>query len=128
MPTKDAFIKDSLTSSFVLVGAGMIFIQLLALGALPVEPAEPWNKVFHGIAYAALTLLLWIGTDGRWPRLVLGAVVLTAIGDELRQSLNPARSADTLDFAVAALAAGATATLLFAKTGAKKPCAESSAR
>jgi VanZ family protein len=92
-----------------------VVAQIFTLNALPFELVEPWDKVWHFLAYAALTLLLWIATDGRRPALVVGVVMLLGAGDELRQALLPQRTADALDFAADALAAvltGATLLLL----------------
>jgi VanZ family protein len=101
-----------------------VVAQIFTLNALPFELVEPWDKVWHFLAYAALTLLLWIATEGRRPLLVVSGVMLLGAGDELRQALLPARVADGFDFAADALAAGLTgATLLFLQ--GKRPCAES---
>jgi VanZ family protein len=97
-----------------LFGALAVVAQIFTLNALPFELVEPWDKLWHFLAYAALTLLLWIGTDGRRPFLVVTAVMLLGAGDELRQALLPARHADALDFAADAFAAAFTgATLIF---------------
>jgi VanZ family protein len=91
-----------------------VVAQIFTLNALPFELVEPWDKLWHFLAYAALTLLLWIATGGRRPFAVVTAVILLGAGDELRQALAPARSADALDFAADAAAAALTgATLLF---------------
>jgi VanZ family protein len=99
---------------WALAGAVALVAQIFTLNALPFELVEPWDKVWHFLAYAALTLLLWIAADGRRPLLLVTLVMLLGAGDELRQALLPARSADALDFAADALAAALTgATLLF---------------
>ncbi|HEY8252033.1 MAG TPA: VanZ family protein [Burkholderiales bacterium] len=103
-----------------MLGALALLAQIFTLNALPFELVEPWDKVWHFLAYGALTLLLWIATDGRRPVLVVTAVMLLGAGDELRQALLPARSADALDFAVDVAAAVLTgAALLF--TGGRRP-------
>jgi VanZ family protein len=100
--------------------------QIFTLNAVPFQMGG-WDKVWHFLAYAALTLLLWIATDGKRPALVVGAVMVLGCGDELRQALVPTRSADILDFAADAAAAVITGgTLLFLQ--GKRPCAESSPR
>jgi VanZ family protein len=107
--------------------AGVLVLQLLALGSLPFELYEPWDKMFHILAYSALTLLLWMATDGRRPTLLIAGVMALGLCDELRQAFVPARGADILDFLADALAASATGAVLYWKTaGAKKPCVESS--
>ena len=120
MPTK------SPARDFSVLCAGILVIQVAALGSLSFELFEPWDKAFHMLAYAALTLLLWIATDGRRPMMVIAGVMALCLGDEMRQAFIPARSADVLDFLAGALAAGTTGFLLFWKKNPK--CAESSQR
>ena len=92
----------------------LLLAQIFTLNALPFELHEPWDKAWHFLAYASLTLLLWIALDGRRPGLVVSAVIVLGAGDELRQALLPDRSADAFDFAADALAAVLTGgTLLF---------------
>jgi|SRR5882672_3795804 len=107
--------------------AGVLVAQIFALASVPYELFEPWDKLFHALAYSALTLLLWIGTDGRRPALVVVGVMALAMFDELRQAAIPARSADLFDFLVGAIAAGATG-LVLSKNRGRTSCAESSAR
>jgi VanZ family protein len=103
-----------------------VVAQIFTLNAMPFSMGG-WDKLWHFLAYAALTLLLWIATDGKRPALVVGAVMVLGCGDELRQALVPTRSADLFDFAADAAAAVITgATLLFLQ--GKRPCAESSPR
>ena len=118
--------------SWCLLCAGVLVMQIFFLGSLPFELFEPWDKLFHVIAYSALTLLAWIATDGRRPLPVVVGVMGLAMLDELRQAAIPARTADASDFAAGALAAIVTGALLFwltvrsvQKSGAKKQCAES---
>ena len=113
--------------SWALLGAAAVVAQIFTLNALPFELVEPWDKMWHFLAYAALTLLLWIATEGSRPVLVVTAVMLLGAGDELRQALLPARSADAFDFAADVLAAAVTgATLLFLQ--GKRAGVESSPR
>ena len=101
-----------------------VVAQIFTMNAVPFEIGEPWDKVWHFLAYAGLTLLLWIATDGKRPALVVGAVMVLGCGDELRQALIPTRSADILDFAADAAAAVITGgTLLFLQ--GKRSCVES---
>jgi VanZ family protein len=122
MPTR--FLE---ISNWSLLCAGVLVIQLFALGSLPFELFEPWDKLFHALAYSALTLLLWIATGGRRPLVVVVGVMGLAMLDELRQAAIPMRTADVSDFLAGALAALSTGAALFwmTKTGAKKQCAES---
>ena len=99
--------------------------QIFTLNALPFELVEPWDKVWHGLAYASLTLLLWIAVRGRRPLLVVAAVIVLGAVDELRQALLPARHADVLDFAADVIAAALTGATLFFLQG-KRRCVESS--
>ena len=103
-----------------------VVAQIFTLNAVPFEMGA-WDKVWHFLAYAALTLLLWIATDGKRPALVVGAVMVLGCGDELRQALIPTRSAELLDFAADAAAAVLTGgTMLFLQ--GKRTCVESSPR
>jgi VanZ family protein len=115
MPTKVFEI-----SNWSLLCAGVLVIQLFALGSLPFELFEPWDKLFHVLAYSALTLLLWIAADGRRPLLLVVGVMALGLADELRQAAIPARAADVSDFLAGALAAIVTGAALFWLTGAGK--------
>ena len=95
------------------LAAGAIVLQIVALGASPYAIAQPWDALWHFLAYSALTLLLWIATDGRRPLLLSGAVMLLG--------------AAGADFAAASSATVLTAFTLFLLQG-KRPCAESSLR
>ena len=106
----------------------VLVAQIFTLNALPFEIVEPWDKAWHFLAYGALTLLLWIATDGRRPVLVVAAVMLLGGVDELRQAWLPNRSADPLDFLADLAAAFATAACLGFFSRRKTPCAESSVR
>ncbi len=114
--------------TFSALCAGLLGMQIAWLGSLPFELFEPWDRIFHVLAFAALTLLLWIAADGRRPLLVVAGVMALSLADEIRQALIPARSADSLDFFVGALAAACVGAVLYWKTGEKKPCVESSPR
>jgi VanZ family protein len=112
-------------------GCSLVLVaQIFSLGALPFELFEPWDKLFHVLAYSALALMLWIATDGRRPVLVIAGVMMLGALDELRQAAIPGRSADAFDFLADALAAGVTGMVLMwatpKKTGVKTSCAESS--
>jgi hypothetical protein len=97
------------TDQLCLVGAAVIGAQILWLSAL----AGPLVLVFNFLAYASLTLLLWIATRGRRPLAVPGGVIVLG--------------ACVLDPVVAAAAASLTAGTLFFLQG-KPVCAESSPR
>jgi VanZ family protein len=119
---------DRANGSWCFICAALLIAQIFSLGSLPFEPFEPWNKLFHVLAFSALALMLWIATDGRRPVLVIVGVMMLGAMDEFRQAAIPSRSADVFDFLADALAAGVTGVVLMwtTKPGAKKPCAESS--
>ncbi len=108
--------------------AAVLVVQILSLGSLPFELREPFDKVFHVLAFAALALMLWIASDGRRPVLLLGGLLALGLADEARQAFIPERSAQFLDFVADAAGAAAACAILYWKQGARKPCAESSAR
>ena len=93
--------------------AGAILLPIFALDASPYAIAQPWDALWHVLAYAALTLLLWIATDGRRPLALTGAVLLLG--------------AWMGDLAAVAPAAVLTAGTLALLQG-KPTCAESSPR
>jgi hypothetical protein len=97
------------TERFCLLAAAVVTAQILWLSPLP----SPLVTVFNLLAYASLTLLLWIATRGRRPVAVPAGVTLLGAC-----ALNPA---------LAAAAAVLTAGTLFFLQG-KPLCAESSPR
>lgn len=82
--------------------------QSFAVGLFP----PPFDKLAHSVYFATLALLLWFGTGGRWP--VMLVVAVSAIGalDELHQGTLPGRVADFYDFMVDSVAAGLVITVL----------------
>jgi hypothetical protein len=94
-----------------LLPAGAIALQIVVLGSSAYTLAQPWDTLFGFLAYAALTLVLWIATDGSRPWLVPGAVMFLG--------------ACMADLAVAASAAVIAAGALSLLQG-KPRCAESS--
>jgi VanZ family protein len=115
--------------SFSLISALLVAGQILALGTFAFEISEPWDSLWHALAYAALALLLSIAADGARPlAVVLAALALAGLDEWLQASL-PGRSADVADFAVALFAAAATVTGLAlargSQNGGKASCAES---
>jgi len=73
--------------------------QIAWLDASPYVLAQPWDTLWHLLAYAALTLLAWIATGGRRPLAAPSAVLLAG--------------ACLADLATAAPAAVVTAGVLF---------------
>ncbi len=110
------------------VCAAVLVAQIFSLSSLPFELREPFDKVFHVLAYASLAMMFWIATDGRRPVLVVAGVMALGLADEVRQSFIPTRSADLMDFVADAVAAFTVGAVMYWKQGARKPCAESSAR
>jgi VanZ family protein len=114
---------------FSMICALVMLAQIFTLSSIPFEIAEPWDKMWHVLAYSALTLLLWIASDGRRPVLVVAAVMVLGAMDELRQAFLPLRTADSMDFFADLCAAVVTASALaFFTRGKAKLCAESSPR
>src|SRR4051812_1201089 len=108
---------------FSLLCALILVAQIFTLSSIPFEIAEPWDKLWHFLAYSALTLLLWIGTEGRRPVLAVAVVMVLGGMDELRQAFLPLRSADSMDFLADLCAAISTASALaFFTKGKTKPC------
>ena len=116
-----------LIRNWCLFCAGVLVLQIFSLGALPFELAEPGDTLWHVLAYAALTLLVWIAGGSRRPLALIVAVMALGFADELRQGLVPGRAASVADFLADALAAALTGGMLFFKTRGPV-CAESSAR
>jgi VanZ family protein len=116
------------TSTWCFICSGVLVAQLFSLSSLPFELNEPFDKVFHVLAYGSLAMMLWIATGGRRPVLVVAGVMALGLVDEVRQAFIPTRSADLMDFLADALAACVVGATLYWKQGARKPCAESSAR
>jgi VanZ family protein len=120
MLTKDSATRDPRAANWSLLCAGVLVMQIFFLGSLPFELFEPWDKMFHFLAYSAVTLLAWIATDGRRPLPLVAGVMGLAMLDEIRQAAIPARSADVSDFFTGALAVIITGAVLFWLTGAGK--------
>ncbi|HEX2648841.1 MAG TPA: VanZ family protein [Burkholderiales bacterium] len=97
-----------------LAAAAAIVIALFTLGEKPYAGGlfpSPWDKLAHVSVYAAIALLVWIGSGGRaFPegkahRAGAVAVFVLAIGllDELHQAGIPGRSADVSDLVADAI-------------------------
>jgi len=105
-----------------LAAGGGIMAVLLLLTSHPVP--QGWDKVAHFTVFAAITALLWRGTCGRAPIMVLLAVIAFGAFDEVHQMFVPTRSAEFLDFLTDAAAALAVCGVLFMRK--KTLCVESS--
>ena len=104
-----------------LAAGGGIMAALLFVTSHPIP--QGWDKVVHFTVFSAITALLWRGTNGRAPIMVLVAVVLFGAFDEVHQIFLPLRSAEFLDFLTDAAAAIAVCSVLFMRK--KTLCAES---
>jgi hypothetical protein len=113
MRTREIRVSRIWAQPWYLAAAAAIGLQILILAASPYTLGQPWDTLWHFLAYAGLTLVLWIATDGRHPLLVGGAAML--FGALLGQ------------LAPAAPAAALTAGALFLLQG-KPRCVESSPR
>lgn len=106
--------RIALHAVFLLAAAFIVFMlfwggrQPVAVGLFP----APYDKLAHFVAYAALSLALWVGVNGKWPFLVFMLVVAIGGLDELHQIYLPGRQAGWDDFFVDALAAGVAVSLL----------------
>ena len=96
-----------------LIAATAIALQIVVLGNSAYVADQAWHSVWSFLAYAGLTLVLWIATDGKRPWLVPGAVMFLG--------------ACMADLAAAACAAIIVAAALSFFQG-KPTCAESSPR
>ena len=104
----------------LLLAAAVVF-QLFYLGSQPFAAGlipAPWDKLAHLVVYSAITALLWIGTGGSMPALVIAAVIAIGALDELHQLGVPGRHAGMDDFLVDACAGVGTgiAMLLYAQS------------
>ena len=105
----------SLPRSFYLLGAATLVVVLFWGGSQPFAAGlvpVPYDKLAHSLYFGVLSMLLWFGTGGKWPLLLVFAV--SAIGglDELHQGALPGRVADFSDFLFDAVAAGLTIAAL----------------
>ncbi len=106
-----------------LIAAAMLVCALFALGGKPYAGSlfpVPWDKLAHVAVYAALAVLLWLGTDGRMPLGIAAAVLAVGLLDELHQVALPGRSADLGDFFADACGIGVAFFLLRGKKPSTK--------
>ena len=111
------------TERFVCLASGIgIMLALLFVGAHRIPPG--WDKLAHFVCFGLITALLWRGTEGRAPLLLLATVIALGALDELHQIFMPMRTAELADFFTDAAAATAVCALLFVLR--KNSCVESS--
>ncbi|NNG24410.1 VanZ family protein [Telluria aromaticivorans] len=96
-----------------------VYAAVLIAGSIPGARAEIGEYapglVLHGLTYAFLTLLWFLGSAGSGPVRALKAVLAIALmgaGDELVQSFLPYRSGDVRDWMIDVTAALLTSTVL----------------
>lgn len=97
----------------------VLYAGVLLAGSIPGARAEVGEfapgVVLHGLTYAFLSLLWFLGSTGSGPVRAAKAVLTIALmgaGDELVQSFLPYRSGDVRDWMVDVGAALLTATML----------------
>lgn len=97
----------------------VLFVGVILAGSIPGARAEVSEfapgVVLHGLTYAFLSLLWFLGSTGSGPVRAAKAVLAIALmgaGDELVQSFLPYRSGDVRDWMVDVSAALLTSTLL----------------
>lgn len=97
----------------------VVYAAVLIAGSIPGARAEIGEYapglVLHGLTYAFLTLLWFLGSAGSGPVRALKAVLAIALmgaGDELVQSFLPYRSGDVRDWMIDVTAALLTSTVL----------------
>jgi VanZ like family len=104
-----------LPRSLYLLGATTLVVVLFWGGSQPFAVGlfpPPYDKVAHSVYFAALAVLFWFASGGKWPVFLVLAV--SAIGglDELHQRSLPGRSADFYDYLTDTVAAGLAIMLL----------------
>ena len=70
-----------LPRSFYLLGAATLVVVLFWGGSQPFAAGlvpVPYDKLAHSLYFGVLSMMLWFGTGGRWPLLLVVAV--SAIG------------------------------------------------
>ena len=116
MPRRLARIAETRAVRLACLGLALVMtVNLFHLGAGPGAVnllTPPWDKVAHFTTFAGLTLLLAIGAGLRRPWLVLAAVLLIGLGDELHQSTLPGREAGVDDWITDAAGALFALTLI----------------
>ena len=113
--------RAALLRCLCLLLATAVVFQLFYLGSQPFAAglvSAPWDKLAHLAVYSAITALLWTGTGGSMPALVVAVVIVIGALDELHQAGVPGRRAEMGDFLMdvcAGVGAG-IAMLLYART------------
>lgn len=94
--------------------AALTVFLLFYLGAQPFAAGlipEPWDKLAHFLVFGGITALLWFGTRGIHPWILVALVSAVGAADEWHQLYLPGRSAG-LDDWTTDVAAAVTAVLL----------------
>jgi VanZ family protein len=107
-----------------LAAAAAIMLGLLLMRSHAIPTG--WDKLAHVCTFALITALLWHGTAGGAPLVVLGAVLAFGALHEVHQLFLPGHTAELADFLADAAAAIAACGLLCLRR--KQPCVELSRR
>ena len=112
-------LLDPRLRSARIKAALLLYAGVIVAGSIPGARAEVGEfapgVVLHGLTYAFLTLLWFLGSTGSGPVRAAKAVLAIALmgaGDELVQGFLPYRSGDVRDWMVDVSAALLTSTLL----------------
>lgn len=95
-----------------LLLAALTVLLLFYLGAQPFAVnliPEPWDKLAHFTAFAFISVLIWIGSGGLRPWILVTLISVVGGLDEWHQRSLPGRSADLTDLLVDISAASAIA-------------------
>lgn len=97
-----------------------LYVLMVSIGSLPGAREDVGQYasglLLHALAYALLTLLLFVGSAGtRGERFVSAMLTVFAMGafDEYVQSFFPYRTASVMDWMVDAVAGSATSAMLW---------------
>ncbi len=112
-------LLDPRLRSARIKAALVLYAGVIVAGSIPGARAEVGEfapgVVLHGLTYAFLTMLWFLGSAGSGPVRAAKAVLAIALmgaGDELVQSFLPFRSGDVRDWMIDVSAALLTSTLL----------------
>jgi VanZ family protein len=114
-PLRNFWQSSIVQQRICLLIACIVVFNLFYLGTKPIAVdlfLPPWDKVAHYVVFSCITALLWFGTNGRLPLVIVLIVAVIGGLDELHQSTLPERQADFLDFATDVVAALCTGYLL----------------
>jgi hypothetical protein len=99
-----------------LAAALALVVALFIIGSQPEAAGligTPWDKFAHGAYFGAIALCGWWGTRGRWPALIVLAVIALTSLDEWHQATLPGRNPSIIDGVVGSAAATLIIALLW---------------